>query len=59
MSQIEGALTRIRAKAAQIGIPALAEQAGLDERTVRRIVKKTPAQIEKLKRLEAIADQNA
>lgn len=55
MSQIESALTRIRAKAAQIGVPALAELAGLDERTVRRIVRNTPVQIAKLKRLEAAA----
>lgn len=59
MSQIEDALKRIKAKAFEIGVPAMAEKAGLDERTVRRMLKKNPVQIENLKRLEAIADPNA
>lgn len=59
MSQIEGALVRIRAKALQIGIPVMAERAGIDERTVRRMLKKNPVQIENLKKLEAVADDAA
>lgn len=57
MSHFEALMLRVKAAAHEVGVTELAKRAGLEERTVRRLLKKPPRQIEGLKLLDEAAAQ--
>lgn len=55
MSHFDALMMRVKAAAQDVGVTELARRAGMEERTLRRLLKKPPRQIEGLKRLDEIA----
>jgi hypothetical protein len=59
MTRIEEAEQQIKVAAFELGVPELAKRAGLNENTVRKLLKAPPAAVGNLKKLESVAQRHA
>lgn len=57
MSHFDAMMLRVKAAAYEVGVAELAKRAGINERTLQRLLKKPPQQIESLRRLDEAAAQ--
>ena len=58
MSNLNSKLTAIKAAAFDLGIPTMAQKAGMKEDTLRRFLKKPPKPVENYEALQAIAAEH-